>query len=231
MITTVLLDGGGVIVDESLYEMIHSEIISEILSLVEPGYTLLDYHDDLDEAVWSFCPNVYKYIIWKHCKGDRAVFDKMQKRHIKAWNDRRPPLVLFDGMREEIKALAKDFKIAIAGQYGHEIVDLLDKSGVLKYFCSQLTQDDFKITKPDPRYLEQITRKIGALPDECIMVGDRIDKDVIPAKQLGMKTILVRTGIHKYQKPRVPFEIPDMELPGIAGLASAAKALSGKLKL
>ena len=87
---------------------------------------------------------------------------------------------------------------------------------------------DFKITKPDPRYLEQITRKIGALPDECIMVGDRIDKDIIPAKQLGMKTILLRTGIHKYQKPRVPFEIPDKELPGIVGLAQAARELAGK---
>jgi putative hydrolase of the HAD superfamily len=228
MITTVLLDGGGVIVDESLYEMIHAEIISEILNLVTPGYSVVDYYDDLDEAVWAFCPNVYKYIIWRHCKGDLALFNKMQNRHLKAWKERRPPLVLFDGMREEIKKLSADFKIAIAGQYGHEIVELLDTNGVLKYFCSQLTQDDFKITKPDPRYLEQITRKIGTLPDECIMVGDRIDKDIIPAKQLGMKTILLRTGIHKYQKPRVPFEIPDKELAGVAGLAEAARVLAGK---
>lgn len=228
MITTVLLDGGGVIVDESLYEMIHAEIISEIISLISPGYSVVDYYDDLDDAVWAFCPNVYKYIIWKYCKGDKVLFDKMQSRHLKAWNERRPPLQLFDGLKEEIKALAKDFKIAIAGQYGHEIIDLLEKNGLLKYFCSQLTQDDFKITKPDPRYLEQITRKIGTLPDECIMVGDRIDKDVIPAKQLGMKTILLRTGIHKYQKPRVPFEIPDKELPGLSGLAQAARELAGK---
>ncbi len=228
MITTVLLDGGGVIVDESLYEMIHAEIVSEILNLIKPGYSVVDYYDDLDEAIWAFCPNVYKYVIWHHCKGDRALFDKMQVRHMKAWNERRPPLVLFEGMKEEIKKLSVNFKIAIAGQYGREIIELLEKNGLLKYFCSQLTQDDFKITKPDPRYLEQIARKIGTLPDECIMVGDRIDKDIIPAKQLGMKTLLLRTGIHKYQKPRVPFEIPDRELPGISGLAAAAKELAEK---
>jgi putative hydrolase of the HAD superfamily len=228
MITTVLLDGGGVIVDESLYEMIHAEIISEIISLISPGYSVVDYYDDIDDAVWAYCPNVYKYIIWKYCRGDMAMFDKMHNRHIKAWNERRPPLKLFDGLREEIKALSKDFKIAIAGQYGREIIELLDRNGLKQYFCSELTQDDFKITKPDPRYLEQIARKIGALPDECIMVGDRIDKDIIPAKQLGMKTILLRTGIHKYQKPRVPFEIPDRELPGVLGLAQAARELSEK---
>jgi ribonucleotide monophosphatase NagD (HAD superfamily) len=42
------------------------------------------------------------------------------------------------------------------------------------------------------------------------MVGDRIDKDIIPAKMVGMKTIRVKTGIHKNQKPRIPEEIPDL---------------------
>ena len=221
MITTVLLDGGGVIVDESLMEMIHSEIISELLCVVTPGYTVIDYYDDLDEAVWSFCPNVYKYIIWKHCKGDVTLFERLKKRHLDAWKERRPPLELFAGLKEEIESLSSDFKFAIAGQYGHEIIELLEKHSLLKYFRSHLTQDDFKITKPDPRYYEQIIAHIGVTAQECIMVGDRIDKDIIPAKQVGMKTILVRTGIHKHQKPRVPFEIPDRELPGIKGLAEA----------
>ena len=42
------------------------------------------------------------------------------------------------------------------------------------------------------------------------MVGDRIDKDIIPAKMVGMKTIRVKTGIHKNQEPRIPNEIPDL---------------------
>ena len=42
------------------------------------------------------------------------------------------------------------------------------------------------------------------------MVGDRIDKDIIPAKLVGMKTIRIRTGIHKNQEARTPEEIPDI---------------------
>jgi ribonucleotide monophosphatase NagD (HAD superfamily) len=53
------------------------------------------------------------------------------------------------------------------------------------------------------------------------MVGDRIDKDVIPAKLLGMKTILIRVGLHKNQQPRIPFEVPDAELDSVIGLADA----------
>ena len=44
------------------------------------------------------------------------------------------------------------------------------------------------------------------------MIGDRIDKDIIPANVIGMKTIRLKTGIHKDQKPRIPIEIPNLEI-------------------
>jgi hypothetical protein len=40
-----------------------------------------------------------------------------------------------------------------------------------------------------------------------------------------MKAVLVRTGIHRDQIPRTPFEIPDADLPGINGLAKAIMEL------
>ena len=55
---------------------------------------------------------------------------------------------------------------------------------------------------------------------------DRIDKDVIPAKQVGMKTIRIRVGLHKNQLPRIPLEIPDAELDGISGLAAAVRKVA-----
>ncbi len=59
------------------------------------------------------------------------------------------------------------------------------------------------------------------------MVGDRIDKDIIPAKLLGMKTILIRVGLHRNQQPRIPFEVPDAELNSVAGLAETVSGLAG----
>jgi ribonucleotide monophosphatase NagD (HAD superfamily) len=52
--------------------------------------------------------------------------------------------------------------------------------------------------------------KCKCRPEESIMVGDRIDKDIIPAKMIGMKTIRIKVGIHKNQEPRVPEEIPNL---------------------
>ena len=128
--------------------------------------------------------------------------------------------------RKGVGALSRRFQLGIAGQYGREILDLLEEQSVLDCFAYRLTQDDFSITKPDPRYYEQIAKACGVHPQQCIMVGDRIDKDVVPAKQLGMKTILVRTGLHRNQQPRIPFEVPDAELEGVLGLAAAVREVA-----
>jgi putative hydrolase of the HAD superfamily len=132
------------------------------------------------------------------------------------------------GLEAELKVLSAGLDIGIAGQYGADILDLLDENALLGYFRYRLTQDAFTITKPDPRYLEQIAHACGVETGQCIMVGDRIDNDIIPAKQLGMKTVRVRVGLHRHQEPRIPFEIPDAELTGIRGLGRTVLNIAGK---
>lgn len=226
-ITTVLLDAGGVILDESEHEAVRAEIVAEILSDTVPGYTIDTYHSDVQEALSCYSPRIYQYVFWKHTKNNRILFDKLYDLHLERWRRIRPPIRVFAGIDKEIREISRHFKIGIAGQYGREIIDLLEKQHLLEHFTYHLTQDDFSITKPDPRYLEQITQAIGVEPRECILVGDRIDNDIIPAKQLGMKIILVRVGLHRYQQPRIPFEIPDAQLDGIAGLAAVVRRLAG----
>ncbi|MBS0522088.1 MAG: HAD family hydrolase, partial [Proteobacteria bacterium] len=65
---------------------------------------------------------------------------------------------------------------------------------------------------------------LGVAPAECIMVGDRIDNDIAPAKALGMATIRFRTGRHRRQKPRSPAETPDAEVTDVAELEAAISA-------
>ena len=126
---------------------------------------------------------------------------------------------LYDSIKTEIPKLSGKFSLVLAGQYGHEVYDLLETNGLSRYFANRLSQDDFDITKPDPRYLVQIAKRSGVICEECIMVGDRIDNDIIPAKQNNMGTVFVRTGIYKSQRPRIPEEVPDIILGGLNGLA------------
>ena len=95
-----------------------------------------------------------------------------------------------------------------------------------KHLAWRCTQDDFDLTKPDPRYLLEITQEFGVHPRSCLMVGDRIDKDVVPARQVGMATMLVRGGLHRGQEPRLLEETPDVAIEGVEGLGDVAMGLA-----
>ena len=225
-LTAVFLDAGGVILDETEHEQIRAKIAVELLGSVLPGYALKDYWADVAEAVRTFCPEVYQFVFWKHLKQNEPLFRDLYREQTELWQQRRSPLILLDGLEQEVRGLSENFKIGIAGQYGAEILALLEERGLLDCFAYRVTQDDFRITKPDPRYFEQILATGKVDPGAAVMVGDRIDKDVIPARQVGMKTVLVRRGIHRDQQPRTPLEGPDVALNGIIGLAVAVSRLS-----
>ena len=218
---TVLLDAGGIIVDEAEQEEARAEVIVEVLRTVVSGFCKDDYYSDVEEAVRCYCPGVGPYVVWKYAGGDSVKFNRLWDGFNSRWKEARPPVRLSAGIDREIRKLVRHFDLAIAGQYGAEILDALSRHDLLDCFVHRITQDDFSITKPDPRYYEQILARIGANANESVMVGDRIDKDVIPAKQVGMKAVLVRVGIHKNQQPRMPTEVPDIELGSVVGLSEA----------
>ena len=211
MITTILLDVGGVILDETEHEKLREEIITGLISKHKKSYSRTMYTYDINKAVSGYAPNVYGYVIWKNT-GKPDLYHKLKEEYKKTFHMINPPLKLMHGFAEMVRKLASSYRINIAGQYGKKILELLETEGLLKYFETEFTQDDFDITKPDPRYYERILKKLDRIPEECIMIGDRIDKDVIPAKQVGMKTIRMRTGLHLKQEPRLLEEYPDEEV-------------------
>jgi len=150
--TTVLLDAGGVILDESAQERCHAEIVVSLLTGHLPDYTIDDYYTDIGEAVTSFCPNVYEFVLWKRTAPDTARFDSLSRQHREEYRQSRPPLVLFPGIEGEIRQLAEHVRVVSAGQYGRELIAVLEAGGIADCFASKLTQDDFTLTKPDPRY-------------------------------------------------------------------------------
>jgi len=62
-------------------------------------------------------------------------------------------------------------------------------------------------------------------PASCVMVGDRIDNDIAPARMLGMATTRFVTGRHAAQRPRSWLEVPDYDVGSVAELARALDEL------
>ncbi|MDT0609023.1 HAD family hydrolase [Streptomyces lancefieldiae] len=56
------------------------------------------------------------------------------------------------------------------------------------------TSDDWGASKPDPKFFERVAEVTPYDNDEILYVGDRLDNDVRPAAEAGMRTALVRRG-------------------------------------
>ena len=62
------------------------------------------------------------------------------------------------------------------------------------------TFEDYNYCKPNPRYYEQFLKRIGCSAEECLMVGNDVEEDMI-AEKLGMKVFLITDClINKKQK-------------------------------
>lgn len=65
---------------------------------------------------------------------------------------------------------------------------------------AELSESDFsyitsyensRYCKPDPRYFEELLEKSGASPSDCIVIGNSVTEDILPARSLGIETFLV----------------------------------------
>lgn len=62
-------------------------------------------------------------------------------------------------------------------------------------------------------------------PGECLMIGDRVDVDIVPARRLGMSTIWLRVGRWRDVDVRDWTEMPDVEAHDADTLAVAIDRL------
>ena len=61
-------------------------------------------------------------------------------------------------------------------------------------FDAVITYDDTQVRKPAPEPFREVLKRLGVRPEESLMVGDWAERDVLGAKQVGMKTIFARYG-------------------------------------
>ena len=49
--------------------------------------------------------------------------------------------------------------------------------------------------KPNPDYYREILQKLNLQPEDCLMIGNDMDEDIIPTKGLGMKNFLLTDSL------------------------------------
>lgn len=96
----------------------------------------------------------------------------------------------------------------------------LERYGLLPFIDLVVASAEEGIAKPDPRIFELALSRSGCRPEHAVMIGDRIDNDIIPAKRTGMHTIWIRQGFGQYWKITTPEEEPDFAVSCLLDLCN-----------
>ena len=230
-IRAVLFDVGGPLDTETIMDrMIDEQIVASFRS---HGVSVSDdeYAEVVAWAVEIFAPRTYDAIIWKMAGRDReladSVIDELYET-VPGRNQARGGFELRDGIPGLLASLVEQgLFLGLAANQPSDSLAELDRAGILKYFNYREVSASIDLQKPDPRLLLHACEGLGVAPEEAIMVGDRIDNDIVPARILGMRAIRFVTGRHSEQQPRSWREVPDADVHSVDELGRAIQRLIG----
>lgn len=129
----------------------------------------------------------------------------------------------FDAPYEEavsvLSVLHKKYKIGIIANQPVGAEKRLKKFNFSEYIDLCLGSDDVGISKPDPEIFQMALEKASCSAENAVMVGDRLDNDIFPAKAMGFKTVWIRQGLAgKFQIPKSDEFQPDFTVDSLAQL-------------
>lgn len=105
------------------------------------------------------------------------------------WPKRLDPLYL-DAV-PVLTELHKRYKLGVIANHGKDTAQLL---GIDRFFNVYTASEAVGFGKPDLRIFEMALSSADCKSKNAIVIGDRLDNDIYPAKKLGMKTIWIRQG-------------------------------------
>ena len=125
--------------------------------------------------------------------------------------------VPFDDCAETLQALCdRGYQLGIIANQKPGAKDRLDTWGLGQYFSVIASSAELGVSKPDSEIFLQALAMADCRPENAVMVGNRLDNDIHPAKELGMKTIRIRKGLAIYMKPSCEAEIPDYTVDSLS---------------
>ena len=112
------------------------------------------------------------------------------------------------------------YKLGIIANQKLGTAERLENWGLRQYFDVIVSSAEIGYAKPDKRIFEKALKMAGCTARESVMVGDRLDNDMIPAKALGMRTVWIKNGLAQYQSEELGKDIADVQIASLSELLS-----------
>lgn len=126
--------------------------------------------------------------------------------------------LLYPDAEQTLSALHPHYKIGIIANQLPGTEARLRSHGLLRHIDLVIASAEEGVSKPDPKIFQIALARADCKPHEAVMIGDRIDNDILPANLLGMHTIWIRQGFGQYWNITQKEENPDASVKNLTEL-------------
>ena len=200
----IFFDVGYTLVDETAVWERRFEEQAQLEETRRLGLTAADVRAAVENASRSRQPQ-YRSFVQKYALTQSAPY-----RHEleKPYPDALPVL----------EKLARTHRLGVIANQTAGLTERLRGWGFLPHLSAVISSWEHQIMKPDIRLFEAALREAGCMPGEAVMVGDRLDNDIQPARALGMRTVWIRQGFGALQTPLSAADTPDFVIDSLSEL-------------
>ena len=204
MIKTLFFDMGYTLVDESAVWKSRCEEQAATEEAKCLGLSAESIYQEIEKASLARLPQY------------RTVIKKFQFRTVAPY--RHELEKLYEDAQNVLRFLSDKYELGVIANHTDGLRERLERFGILQYFTHVISSWDFQIMKPDTRIYEYALKTAECLPQDAVMIGDRIDNDIAPAKAVGMKTVWIKQGFGRLQTPLGEEDTPDYTIEHLSEL-------------
>ncbi|MEM4336692.1 MAG: HAD family hydrolase [Candidatus Woesearchaeota archaeon] len=161
--------------------------------------------------------------------GIRITDTELRKLERIYWRIAYKNITPFPDTINTLKKLKIYKKVIVTDSDGDKSDEIKNKKirllGIRKYFNIIITSNMTGKNKPDKKLWKLALKKLRVKPRECIMVGDKPEIDLKPAKEMGFTTVWIKRGHWASMRKNKKFRFVDFEIKKISELLNIVSGL------
>lgn len=192
----LFFDLGGTIYDETLSD---KERIENLIIKTNLNMSYDEFYSEMQRAAMKYAPSPFT--------AARSSFGISENEPYS--NEKE---FLYSNALNVIKELSKSYNLGIIANQPPNTLERLQNDSLYDLFKICLLSECENLFKPNEQFFKRALKLADCLPNEAIMIGDRLDNDIFPAKNVGMKTVRIVQGLYSVQKPLSDSYVADYEI-------------------
>jgi putative hydrolase of the HAD superfamily len=178
------------------------------------------------QAMRAFVPD-FRHRVWRGALASGGITDDevIETASNLFRSARRRVQVVDPDADAVVRDLARDYRLALVTNGAPDVQrEKLSHTTLAPLFAVTIISGEIGIGKPDPRIFEAALTALDLAPEDAVMVGDSLVRDVAGAHAAGIRAIWMDRGVPEDLPAPVP--VPDARVVALKEVRSALASLA-----